>query len=38
MFIGPASQTLMWAISSVKVDEADYSCLETVFPECAPVA
>lgn len=39
IFIGPDSQTLMHAISSVKVDETDYSCVEThtVFPERALV-
>lgn len=38
MFIGPASQTLMQTISSVKVDKTDYSCVETAFPECALIA
>lgn len=39
ILIGPDSQTLMRAISSVKVDETDYLCVEThmVFPECAPI-
>lgn len=37
IFICPDSQTLMHAINSVKVDETDYSCVEThtVFPEGA---